>query len=303
MTAAKTYQGSWRSDKAEQRYRTNDLKRWAEATADQPTARDVETRFGPTRVYHWPGSGPAVIFLHGMGDTSIRWIPYAEALSNYDVYAIDIMGDVGQSVQEVGFSSAEDYSVWLGDAVDGLGLVMPHIVGHSLGGYLALGYAMGNDRVASVVAYDPVGVVDLKMVRFLTWGVAVGIAAYCPGPIRRFLAKRLRMPILNDKPAARHLTNGQTNHPPAMPPLPVFTSEQLRSIVAPTWVVAGEKSNVFDVDRLVERINQEVPKGNAQLLPGAGHALANSHVDQCLAILNDVLGYSPPVPGRTMPDS
>ncbi len=303
MTAAKTYRGSWRSDKAEQRYRVNDSKRWEEEATAQPKVLDVPTRFGPTRVYHWPGSGPALIFLHGMGDTSIRWIPYAEALTDYDVYAIDIMGDVGQSVQEVGFTSADDYSVWLDETIDGLGLVQPHLVGHSLGGYLTLGYASTHDRMASVIAYDPVGVVDLKMARFLVWGFAVGFAAYCPGPIRRWLAGRLRMPILHNKPAARHLTHGQTNHPPALPPLPVFTTEQLGSITVPTWVVAGAESNVFDIDRLVERINTEVPRGNAQLLADAGHALANSHVDECLAILREAVGYSPPVPGRTMPDS
>lgn len=285
----KTHQNSWRSEKAEQRYRANDLKRWTETATDQPQATDIETRFGTTRVYHWPGTGPAVVFLHGMGDTSIRWIPYAEALDGYDVYAIDIMGDVGQSVQEVGFETADDYSTWLGETIDGLGLVLPHLVGHSLGGYLTLAYAMGQDRVAAAIAYDPVGVVDLKMVRFMAWGAAVGLAAYCPGPIRRWLGRRLRMPILNDKPAARHLTSGQINHPPNVPPLPVFTTEQLGAIAAPTWVVAGAKSNVFDVDRLVERINNEVPRGNAKLLEDAGHALANSHVDPCLAVLRDAL--------------
>lgn len=285
----KTHENSWRSNKAEQRYRANDLKRWAEETTVQPNARDIKTRFGPTRVYHWPGSGPAVIFLHGMGDTSIRWIPYAEALDGYDVYAIDIMGDVGQSVQEVGFEAAHDFSTWLGETIDGLELPRPHLVGHSLGGYLTLIYAMDQDRLASVIAYDPVGVVDLKLVRFMTWGAAVGLASYCPGPLRRWLGKRLRMPVLNDKAAARHLTNAQINHPPNLPPLPVFTTEQLGSIRAPVWVTVGAKSNAFDVDRLVERINNEVPQGNARVLEGAGHALANSHVDQCLAILREAI--------------
>lgn len=78
-----------------------------------PKAIDVATRFGATRAYRWVGAGTPVVFHHGMTDTSVRWILYAEALDGLDVYAIDIMGDVGRSEPDIGFTTADDYPTWL----------------------------------------------------------------------------------------------------------------------------------------------------------------------------------------------
>ncbi|MEM7273323.1 MAG: hypothetical protein AAF547_09610, partial [Actinomycetota bacterium] len=86
---AKQYLATWRSEKTERRYRALDAELWQrELTGAAPETLDVQTSFGPTRVYRWPGGGPPVVFLHGMGDTSIRWIPYAEQLGDHDVYAV-----------------------------------------------------------------------------------------------------------------------------------------------------------------------------------------------------------------------
>ena len=289
----KTYQSKWRSDKAEQNYRKLEAAGWEAATDTPPEAIDVPTSFGPTRAYRWAGEGPAVVFLHGMGDTSIRWLPFAEQLGDRDVYAIDIMGDVGQSVHEVGFTSAADYAVWLDETLDGLGLDKPHVVGHSLGGYIALLYAMTSEggeseRAASTVAFDPVGVVDLRMIRFMAWGMAAGLSSFGPAPFRQMMACRLKHPLVLDKAGMRLVVKGQMGRPPKLPPLPVFTDDQLGAIKGPLHLVTGTGSTIFDVKRMVERTKTHVAKAETHLLDGAGHALTMTHFDECLRIIRSV---------------
>ncbi len=285
------YLATWRNEQAERRYRELDAALWQrDLTKAAPQALDVPTSLGPTRAYRWPGEGPPVVFLHGMGDTSIRWIPYAEQLEGFQVHAIDIMGDVGASTPTVGFTSARDYAGWLHEAITGLGLTDPIVVGHSLGGYLALSYAMSHP-VASTLVFDPVGVVKLRLVRFMAMGAGGLIGSFVPGPIRRFLARRLRQPLLLDKQGLRLYLLGQRSHPPKLPPLPVFADEELASITGPLTVLVGAETSVFDVDQLVDRATT-VAGAEARQLPGAGHALTMTHFDECLAVVRGVLTRS-----------
>lgn len=288
MANEKTYKGQWSSEKAEAKYRAKESVLWDRAEP-QPEPIDVATSFGSTRAYRWSGSGPPVVFLHGMTDCSVRWIPFAQALAGHDVYAIDIMGDVGHSKPDVGFSSAQDYATWLGETLDALGIAQPHLVGSSLGGYIAFSYAMTAGSVASVIGLDPVGIVDLKLMRLMRWSLGGVIASFAPASVRGRLAHRLRQPLLTDEPAMALLLQAQHGHPVKIPPLPVFTDEQLQSITAPVFVLAGEDSRAFDVQKLVGRIKNAVPRSEARLLPDAGHGFPDSHLDDCVAMIREAI--------------
>ncbi|MGH1490533.1 MAG: alpha/beta fold hydrolase [Acidimicrobiales bacterium] len=288
MAKEKTYKGQWSSDRAETKYRAKEAAVWKRAKRP-PEAIDVATHFGSTRAYRWPGSGTPIVFLHGMTDNSVRWIRYAEALDGHDVYAIDIMGDVGHSKPDIGYSSADDYAVWLAEALAALGITRPHVVGASLGGYIALSYAMKPERVASVIGLDPVGVADLKLFRLMRWSVRCAMASFAPEPIRRRLADRLRMPLLNDKAERELMLQAQRGHPIKLPLASTFSDEQLQSITAPVYVLAGAKSKAFDAEQLVARTNNIIPQGEARLLPEAGHALTESHFDECLAMIRQAI--------------
>lgn len=281
----KTYIGTWKSDRAEQKFRVADAARWGQATDTPPESIDVTTRFGSTRVYRWPGPGPDIVLLHGVGDTSFRWLEYANALAEFNVFAIDIMGDVGDSTPDVGFETAADYGTWLSDTIDALGLDAPNIAGMSLGGYIALAYAVNGGAAGSLVLFDPVGVVELRMGRFVRWGAATGLAAMAPGPIRRWAGRRLRQPLLDDKADVRAHMRGSMGHPMKLPPIDAFTDEQLASIIAPVCVLAGAKSPPFDAGAMIERVEGLIENANTVLLPDAGHALAITHSDVCLAEL------------------
>lgn len=94
------------------------------------------------RVYvEQSGAGPSIIFLHGVGSSSQTWRNVMDSLADrFTVAAIDLLGH-GQSpvpddsslyTRDLALEDIDDLTVELGDD--------PVLVGHSLGGYLALAH-------------------------------------------------------------------------------------------------------------------------------------------------------------------
>jgi pimeloyl-ACP methyl ester carboxylesterase len=100
------------------------------------------------------GNGPAIVFAHGIATDRTRWRPLVERLSpEFRCVSVDLPGH-GESADDGcdGVSAASA----IHDLVRHLSLAKPTIVGHSLGGTVALLYgALFAPR--AVVAIDPVG--------------------------------------------------------------------------------------------------------------------------------------------------
>jgi pimeloyl-ACP methyl ester carboxylesterase len=86
------------------------------------------------------GSGPPVVLIHGLFASLSGWLVVARRLaSRFSVYAVDLRNH-GSS-----FHSAEfNYPVMAADLkrfLDGQGLARAHLVGHSMGGKVAMQFA------------------------------------------------------------------------------------------------------------------------------------------------------------------
>lgn len=266
---------------------------WAECSR-RPEAVDVETHRGTTRAYRWDGTGDPIVFLHGIGGTSLIWAGYAEELAEREVWSIDILGDAGRSVQRLPYTDPDDLGAELEQALAALDIDGAHLVGHSLGGWLSLNLAIRRpSRVASVLLLDPVGIGRLHMLGFMLWGVPVLLGAFAPGPLRRWIARRFRMPLLNDKRAIRLTLYGQVNHPPRIPRLLPFTDDELCSIDVPVAVLIGERTEPFDPDEVVARAKATIPHASVALVPGAGHAFPVDHIDLVLTYVEHLTHTTP----------
>ena len=104
------------------------------------------------------GSGPPLVLIHGLGGTHLIWTPVIDRLAaERDVIAVDLPG-FGQSptLPEGRPASPANLAEALSAALAELGVERPHLVGNSLGGWVALEIAKAG-RAASVCALSPAG--------------------------------------------------------------------------------------------------------------------------------------------------
>ena len=113
----------------------------------------MDARFTP---FHRGGSGTPLLCVHGFTDTWRTWDLVLPALeSAHDVLAPTLAGHAGGPPLD-GAVSAATLPDALEAAMDEAGFATAHIVGNSLGGFLALQLA-ARGRAESVVALAPAG--------------------------------------------------------------------------------------------------------------------------------------------------
>lgn len=141
----------------------------------------------PTRIhYHEQGEGEAVIFLHGAGGGASG---YSNFKGNYPEFAKAGYRAIVPDLIGYGLSSKPDlpqydldlFIAGIKGLVDGLGLKNVTLLGNSLGGAVALGYALAHpDDVARLILMAPGGVEDLDTYLAMP-GIANMFAIYKSG--------------------------------------------------------------------------------------------------------------------------
>lgn len=93
---------------------------------------------GHNVVYRVAGSGPPVVLIHGMVNSSRHWRAVAERLAErYTVVAPDLIGH-GDSATPRGDYSLGSHATVIRDLLSALGIRRATFVGHSLGGGVAM---------------------------------------------------------------------------------------------------------------------------------------------------------------------
>ena len=121
-----------------------------EATPLDPDALDTfadasdpqelhEVRIHGHRVcFRLAGTGPLIVLIHGITGSSAQWEPVMDALADrYTVFAPDLLGH-GESAKPRGDYSLGAYASGIRDLLIGLSAEPATIVGHSLGGGIAM---------------------------------------------------------------------------------------------------------------------------------------------------------------------
>ena len=241
------------------------------------------------------GSGSPVVLLHGVSLSAAAWAPLFAALSDRRLLAIDLPGH--------GLSAAASYRPGhvrqkahqlIEDIFDALELDNAPVVGHSLGGMLALWYAAtGAERISRLVAIGEPAValpgarvrMPLSLLTVRGVGQAV-LRSPSPRPLyRRLLAQGLGHAEVAAAPdslieafrlSARRPGNARTvtslmhaiDHFRRPRSESVLTTQQLDAISIPTTFIWGSDDPYLSADR-ARRLVEQIPLATFHEVPGA----------------------------------
>ena len=118
-----------------------------EKTITTPGGADIFVRVG--------GTGPAVILLHGFGDTGDMWVPLARELAKDHTLIIPDLRGMGRSSHPAGGYDKKTEAADVRAVVTALGFDRTAIVGHDIGNMVSYAYAVRYpDKVERLVVMD-----------------------------------------------------------------------------------------------------------------------------------------------------
>ena len=95
----------------------------------------------PTLSYSSEGQGKTLVFIHGFCETTEIWHYFKNYFTRgYQVICVDLPG-FGGSKGIGNETSIENFAAHLHITLKSIGVENPILIGHSLGGYVALAYA------------------------------------------------------------------------------------------------------------------------------------------------------------------
>ncbi|TCO26645.1 pimeloyl-ACP methyl ester carboxylesterase [Kribbella steppae] len=255
---------------------------------------DVSTTYGQVRVYRYGADdGVPIVLLHGRAGTSVMWEQNIPGLAEkHPVYAIDVLGEPGRSVQTLPIRSSEEQAVWLNETLAELGLAKAHVSGVSGGAWLAFNLALhAPERIASLALVEPANV----FARF-DWRFLLGGFALVPGLPDGVGARYLQwvaggVPI--QQPAGRLVMAGLRDYRMKLPMPSYGTDDALRSVQVPTLALLGGRSVVHDPLKAAHRAQSFLPDNQTELWPEAGHGLPAEFPEQFNTRLLEFLGGQP----------
>lgn len=234
--------------------------------------RFVETSYGQTFILTaGKEPNPPIILLHGSCSNSAFWFPEIMALSNsFRVYAVDIIGEAGNSEEYRPDLSSDAFELWMKDVLDALDLKRTDIIGNSLGGWMALKFATAYpERVSNLILIASAGLAQIRS-QFLT---NVDQASQVDGivPLNTDIIGEQSIP----KEVLYFINLIVENYNPIQE-LPVFEDEKLLQLNMPVLFIDGAEDVIIDAKMSAQRLSGLIPSAQIRLLPNCGHVVTNS---------------------------
>jgi pimeloyl-ACP methyl ester carboxylesterase len=236
------------------------------------------TTHGDVHVLAAEGSGllPPVVLLHGLGSRGVDYLPIMQRLRPHTraVLAPDLLGHGRSSSCDVGHEAIE-LADTLADALAGV-LAEPALVyGNSLGGLLALRFALDRPALAhALYLASPAGAASTAeelaaMRRLLHLGSHrdalrfLDAVLHDPTPLRHLLALAVRRRFAHATPRA---LLAELNE------IPAFREGELASLTLPIRLVWGRGERLLPRSHLAYFRAQLPPHAEIEEAPGFGHS-------------------------------
>lgn len=246
---------------------------------------DVPTGLGVVRVYRYdgPAGRTPVLLLPGRGSGSPMWrTNLASLVAQRTVFSLDLLGDAGLSVQSGPIADAADQARWLDEVIAGLGLARVHLLGVSMGGWLAVNAAVHTpDRIASIMVLDPAMTFGRIPAKAVIASIALVVPRF-PGGLRRRVMSWLAggAPVDETLPEAELLDAAATGFVVRQSAPRVFDDDALRALSLPVLAIIAGRSVIHHPARAADRARRLLATGQVELWPDASHAVSGEFPDR-----------------------
>jgi pimeloyl-ACP methyl ester carboxylesterase len=235
------------------------------------------------------GSAPPLVFLHGAGGHT-GWMSFLDELSqDFAVFAPEHPG-FGQSDDPPWLDEVGDLAYFYLDFFDALGLRSVHLVGTSLGGWIAAELAVRNDtRLKSLTLVGAVGIPagGKPIDDIFRMSVEENLRRFYADPARAArrlgdMAKIDAMLYAKNRSTVTRLAYNPRFFNPGL-------AKWLHRISVPTLLVYGDKDGLVP-PRFGETYRDAIPRSRLVMLKDAGHAPFDEQQDAFLQVLRDFIG-------------
>ncbi|MFH0901380.1 MAG: alpha/beta hydrolase [Pseudomonadota bacterium] len=258
----------------------------------------IDTRLGETHVLE-AGAGRPVVLLPGTNLCAATSLRFAGMLTErFRVLTPDLPGQPGLSAEHRPRGGALAYGQWLTEVLRATNAGEAVIVGHSLGGAIALAGAAAAEReggmpLAGLVLVDPAGLVKLSV----RWSTIVPAILWLFHPGQRSARRLLAMMEASGfeptsalvewmELVARHV---RTSFAPA-----TVSDAVLARIHIPIEVVSGVQDCFLPPVRLEAGVRR-LSSARFTVVEGAGHLLIEEMPEQVIAAIDRILEPLPAV--------
>lgn len=232
------------------------------------------------------GNGPPLLFLHGPDGVAV-WLPFmAELSERYDVIVPDHPG-FGRSERPDWLDELSDLAYFYLDLIEALGLNEVHLVGHSLGGWIAAELAVRSTqplKSLTLLAAAGIHVNGVPKGDLFLWQPEERIRNLF---VDQRLAEQRLAQTMSDEEIDIVLKNELTTADLAWHPR--FHNPQLRKwlhrIDVPTLIVWGEGDKLFP-PRYGEEYRALIPGSRLEVLPACGHLPQVEKADAFVQVFN-----------------
>lgn len=234
-----------------------------------------------------PRDAPVIVLLHGSNADLHTWEPWVQALTGrYRVIRYDQFGHGLTGPHPRGEYTPAAFAETLGQVADKLGLKQFTLAGNSMGGGIALAYALKHpERLSALVLVDAAGApvtqaakgnIGFTLAR--TPGISWVMGQVTP---RALVERSLRQSVSNQTIVTeamidrywellRYPGNRQATMQRFATPRVPYTTQQLAGLKVPTLVIWGEEDALipFAAGQLFA---QTIPGAKLVAYPGIGH--------------------------------
>lgn len=255
---------------------------------------DLRTSFGVVRLYRWTGTAtgtPPVVLLPGTSASAPMWADNVPALLRFgDVYALDMIGEPGRSVQERPITSGADQARWLDEALARLPEEKVLLFGVSLGGWNVLNHVVHRTgKVAGAVVLDPAGSFNDLPLSVILRSIPVSLP-FAPKSWRDdFNSWTANGASVEDVPVADLIEVGMQTYAKQLPAPARFPAEQLAAIDVPVLVIMAGKSVMHDSAEAARVAEQTLRHGTVKVYPEASHAISGEYPQE---IADDLAAFA-----------